>query len=102
MTTLHIFLIAVAAVFLILLPVSRRFAWGYARFMTLSLVAIVILMPFFWLICSAFKDKAVLNEYTFLPPIDKIDSSTINPGDIDYQVLQMQGGNMLWDWVTTV
>jgi len=78
MTTLHIFLIAVAAVFLILLPVSRRFAWGYARFMTLSLVAIVILMPFFWLICSAFKDKAVLNEYTFLPPIDKIDSSTIN------------------------
>src|SRR6185436_18090047 len=31
-----------------------------------------------------------------------IDSSTINPGDIDYQVFQMQGGNMLWDWVTTV
>jgi ABC-type glycerol-3-phosphate transport system permease component len=78
MNTLHLLLIVVVAVFVALLPISRRLAWSYARFMTLSLVAIVILMPFFWLICSAFKDKSVLNEYTFLPPIDKINSGTIN------------------------
>jgi len=78
MNALQILLLAAAAVFVVLLAVSYRVAWGYARFVTLTLAAIVILMPFFWLICSAFKDKGVLNEYTFLPPINKIDSSTIN------------------------
>ena len=78
MNALQVFLIVAAALFLVLLAISHRAAWSYGRFVTLSLAAIVILMPFFWLICSAFKDKAVLNEYTFLPPIDKIDSSTIN------------------------
>ena len=78
MNVLHVFLIAAAAAFVLLLAISPRAAWGYGRFVTLSLAAIVILMPFFWLICSAFKDKSVLNEYTFLPPPGKIDSSTIN------------------------
>jgi multiple sugar transport system permease protein len=78
MNTLHLFLIVVAIIFVVLLAISRRVALDYARFVTLSLVAIVILMPFFWLICSAFKDKSVLNEYTFLPPIGKINASTIN------------------------
>ena len=78
MNALQILLLVAAAVFVVLLAGSYRVAWGYARFVTLSLAAIVILMPFFWLICSAFKDKGVLNEYTFLPPINKIDSSTIN------------------------
>jgi multiple sugar transport system permease protein len=78
MNSLHAFLLAAAAAFVVLLVVSRGLAWGYARFVTLSLVAVVILMPFFWLICSAFKDKSVLNEYTFLPPIDQINSGTIN------------------------
>ena len=78
MNALHAVLLFAAAVFVILLPLSRRFAWGYARFTTLSMVAIVILMPFAWLVCSAFKDKSVLNEYTFLPPVEKINSSTIN------------------------
>ena len=31
-------------------------------------------MPFAWLVCAAFKDKSVLNEYTFLPPPAKISS----------------------------
>jgi ABC-type glycerol-3-phosphate transport system permease component len=78
MNALHLFLFLAAGVFVVLLAVSQRAAWGYARVTTLSLAAIVILMPFVWLICSAFKDKSVLNEYTFLPPIDKINSSTIN------------------------
>jgi ABC-type glycerol-3-phosphate transport system permease component len=38
----------------------------------------VILLPFVWLICAAFKDTTVLNEYAFLPPIHKISHSTIN------------------------
>src|SRR5207249_2717736 len=62
-------LLALAALFSILLPVSRRFAAGYARYTTLTLVAIVILMPFAWLVCAAFKDKSVLNEHMFLPPV---------------------------------
>ena len=78
MNALQVFLIVAALVFVVLLAISQRVAWSYGRFVMLSLAAIVILMPFCWLICSAFKDKAVLNEYTFLPPIDKIDSSTIN------------------------
>jgi ABC-type glycerol-3-phosphate transport system permease component len=78
MNSLHQLLITLAALFVILLPLSRRLAWKYARFVTLALVAILILMPFFWLVCSAFKDKSVLNEYTFLPPLNRIDSTTIN------------------------
>jgi len=61
-----------------LLFVSRKAALTYARFTVLLLVAAVILMPFFWLICSAFKDKSVLNEYTFLPPVNRISRETIN------------------------
>src|SRR5688572_31194866 len=78
MNALHWFLIVLALIWVALLFVSRRFAWSYARFAVLSLAAVVILMPFFWLICSAFKDREVLNKYTFLPPLNEIDSSTVN------------------------
>jgi multiple sugar transport system permease protein len=78
MNALQTFLLVLAILFLAVLPMSRKLAWNYARLVTLTLVAAVILMPFFWLVCSAFKDKSVLNEYTFLPPISKLDSSTIN------------------------
>src|SRR5215213_2602289 len=78
MNALQATLLILAILFFAVLPMSRRLAWNYARTVTLTLVAAVILMPFFWLVCSAFKDKSVLNEYTFLPPLSKIDSSTIN------------------------
>jgi len=71
-------MLALVALFIALLLVSKRIAWTYARYATLVCVAGVILLPFFWLICSAFKDASVLNEYTFLPPLAKISSATIN------------------------
>jgi multiple sugar transport system permease protein len=64
--------------FFVMLPLSRRIAMRYARFALLAVVGTVIMLPFVWLICASFKDKAVLNEYTFLPPPAKISSETIN------------------------
>jgi ABC-type glycerol-3-phosphate transport system permease component len=78
MNALQWTIIALLAGFLALLPLSRKFAWRYARVALLTCVATVILLPFAWLICATFKDKSVLNEYTFLPPPSKISSETIN------------------------
>jgi len=78
MNPLRLTLLAAAAVFVLLLPVSRRFAVRYARVAVLTAVACVMLAPFAWLVCSTFKDPAVLNEYSFLPPLPKISGETIN------------------------
>jgi ABC-type glycerol-3-phosphate transport system permease component len=75
---LHALLLALAAIFLLLLLKSREWASAYARITVLALAGTVMLMPFVWLICAAFKDKDVLNEYVFLPPPAKISSKTIN------------------------
>jgi multiple sugar transport system permease protein len=75
---LQLILIALAAVFVLLLIVWPRIATTYARFAVLCIAGTIMLLPFVWLICAAFKDKSVLNEYTFLPPIEKISSKTIN------------------------
>src|SRR4051794_3133914 len=61
-----------------MLPVSRTLAVRSARFAVLTAVALVMLAPFAWLACSTFKDPAVLNEYSFLPPFSKISGETIN------------------------
>lgn len=68
MSGLHWLLIAMAVPFAALLLVSVRAAFTYARVATLLAVSTVMLMPFAWLVCSAFKDKNVLMRYTFLPP----------------------------------
>jgi len=78
MNGLRLTLLIAAAVFVLLLPVSRRLAVRYARFAVLMLVACVMLAPFAWLVCSTFKDPAVLNEYSFLSPLHKISSDTVN------------------------
>lgn len=61
-----------------LLPIRPRWAFGYARTISLLLVCTLMLLPFVWLVCAAFKDKSVLNEFTFLPPPSQISSETIN------------------------
>jgi ABC-type glycerol-3-phosphate transport system permease component len=81
MNGIRALLLLLVVLFLILWPISRRFASGYARLALLSLIGALILMPFFWLICASFKDKTVLNEYTFLPPLSKISTETINLGN---------------------
>ena len=78
MNGVRLTLLLLMAVFLVLLPFSRRVATRYARFALLLVVGTVIMLPFVWLICAAFKDKAVLNEYTFMPPPARVSSETIN------------------------
>ncbi len=78
MNQLQWIILILIMVFVILLPFSRKGAWGYARIASLICVATLILLPFAWLICASFKDPKVLNEYTFLPPASEISSETIN------------------------
>jgi len=78
MNGVRLTLLALAAVFVLLLPISRRAASRFGRLALLLVVGTVIMLPFVWLVCAAFKDKDVLNEYTFLPPPAKISSQTIN------------------------
>jgi ABC-type glycerol-3-phosphate transport system permease component len=104
MNALHYLLLALAAVFaLLLLAGQRRAAFGYARVTTLLLVGTVMLMPFAWLICASFKDKNVLNEYAFLPPPDKISAETVNLGNFRELLSTkptVQGPVNFWQYVT--
>jgi multiple sugar transport system permease protein len=75
---LQLFLSLLVVVFFALLILSRRLAWSYARVTTLVLVGTVMMLPFVWLVCAAFKDRSVMNEYTFLPPPAQMSAKTIN------------------------
>ena len=79
MNAIHVILFAAACVFAgLMLLGARGLAWGYARFAVLAIAGTIMLMPFVWLVCAAFKDPSVMNEYTFLPPASQISSATIN------------------------
>jgi multiple sugar transport system permease protein len=78
MNWLHYTLMGLVAVFLLLLLVSRKVAVAYARYTILSLAGVVMMLPFVWLVCAAFKDPKVLNDYTFLPPLSKISLESVN------------------------
>jgi multiple sugar transport system permease protein len=71
MNRLHIFLLCLAGIFVVLYAISPRrprLAFTYLRYVVLVLIASVVLAPFVWLVCSAFKDPTVLMKYSFLPP----------------------------------
>jgi multiple sugar transport system permease protein len=68
MNWMHWLLISLTLLFAVLMLISQRLAWGYARISVLTLAGSIILVPFFWLICSAIKDPDALNKYVFLPP----------------------------------
>ena len=78
MNGIHLFLLVLAAVFLLLRLLSRKWAMSCARITVLALAGTVMLMPFVWLICAAFKDKDVMNAYVFLPPPSQISNRTVN------------------------
>lgn len=102
MNLLHWLLIATAAVFVGLLLCSKKLATAYARLAVLVLVGSVMLMPFAWLVCAAFKDKRVLNEYTFLPPPSQISPDTINLGnfrELFAEKQTVQGTVSFWRYV---
>lgn len=81
MSPLHITLILFAAVYVglkVFLPANSKLPGAYLRVLILSLASALVLTPFVWLVCAAFKDRDVLMQYTFLPPLDMISSETIN------------------------
>lgn len=65
-------------IFVVLLPLAPKVASKYARVALLLLAATIMLIPFAWLVCAAFKDTTVLNEYMFMPPWHEISSKTVN------------------------
>ena len=78
---LHLGLLALPGIYLVLrLAFPRRplIAYAYARYVVLTLAACLMLAPFAWLVCAAFKDKDVLMRYMFLPPLSDWSAATIN------------------------
>lgn len=71
MNALHVLILIVVLFFGPLYLISRKLAWTYARVAALLGVSAIMLLPFVWLVCAAFKDKAVMNDYTFVPPPSK-------------------------------
>jgi ABC-type glycerol-3-phosphate transport system permease component len=81
MNALQGMLVAVAAVFLALFARSPRrptLALRYARWVLLLLASAVVLAPFAWLVAAIFKDKSVLMQHVFFPPLHDWSRSTMN------------------------
>jgi ABC-type glycerol-3-phosphate transport system permease component len=74
---IHLCLLALLAPLLVLYRRPAR-ALRYLRAVALGLACLVVLAPFFWLLAAIFKDKSVLNEYVFFPPLDRWSKNTIN------------------------
>jgi ABC-type glycerol-3-phosphate transport system permease component len=61
--------------------VFRGRAWianAYIRYLVLVAAGCLMLAPFAWLVCAAFKDKDVLMQYIFLPPMSEWSPKTLN------------------------
>jgi ABC-type glycerol-3-phosphate transport system permease component len=71
MNFFHFTFLALVLVFVVLGLRSKKQAWKYARWTLISLAALVVLSPFAWLLAAVFKDRSVLNEYVFFPPLGK-------------------------------
>jgi ABC-type glycerol-3-phosphate transport system permease component len=80
MSLLHGSLLGALAVFAALYVWSstRRLALRYLRRVALLGASVLVLAPFLWLIAAAFKDRAVLNEYIFFPPLGEWSHATLN------------------------
>jgi ABC-type glycerol-3-phosphate transport system permease component len=50
-------------------PKQPTLAFRYLRWVLLLSASLLVLAPFAWLVAAVFKDKSVLNEYVFLPPL---------------------------------
>jgi ABC-type glycerol-3-phosphate transport system permease component len=58
-------------------PKQPALAFRYLRWVLLLSASLLVLAPFAWLLAAVFKDKSVLNEYVFLPPLASW-SETVN------------------------
>jgi multiple sugar transport system permease protein len=81
MNPLQITLLVLFAVFPLLYlrsPRRPQRAFAYLRALLLSLVSIAVISPFVWLVAAAFKDRSVMNEYIFFPPLRLWSGDTLN------------------------
>lgn len=81
MSSFHYMLIFLAAIYSILrwvYPRKTEISSAYLRYVLLGMAAFLILCPFAWLLCAAFKDKDVLMQFSFLPPISDWSVETLN------------------------
>jgi len=72
MNPLRVLVLLLVAGFVVLWlrsPKNPKPALAYVRWVALGCAASLILAPFLWLIAAAFKDREVLNEYIFFPPL---------------------------------
>lgn len=78
---MHYTLILLAALYVFMrwvFPKRAEIAHAYLRYILLAIAAWIILSPFVWLICAAFKDETALMRYMFLPPLSEWSAETIN------------------------
>ena len=81
MHTVHWVLIAAAVIYIVLRLIPGKgwkIAPAYLRVVLLCMAAFLTLTPFIWLICSAFKDKTIMMQYTFLPPVSDWFNGALN------------------------
>ena len=81
MNALQLVLLALLSVFVLLWVRNfrnPRSAIRYARLVALCVASIAVLAPFVWLIAAVFKDRTVLNEYVFFPPLGQWSGKTMN------------------------
>ena len=81
MHTVHWVLIAAAVIYVALRLIPGKgwkIAPAYLRVVLLCFAAFLTLTPFIWLICSAFKDKTIMMQYTFLPPVSNWFDGSLN------------------------
>jgi len=81
MTGIQMTLLLFAGLYMILrwvYPRDAEIAGACLRYILLGCAAFLVLSPFVWLVSSAFKDKDVLMQYSFLPPISEWSTRTIN------------------------
>jgi len=81
MNGIHLALMVMIAVYVVLrwgYPRRVEIAKVYLRYVLLGMAAFLILCPFVWLLCSVFKDKDVLMQYSFFPPLSEWSTKTLN------------------------
>jgi multiple sugar transport system permease protein len=84
MNAIQLFLLGLLGLFAVLYATSgrsqrgRRRALRLGRAVLLGLACAAVLGPFVWLVAAIFKDKTVLNEYVFFPPLGKWSHATMN------------------------
>jgi len=78
---LRLVLLVLVLVFVALVvrsPKDLRPALRYLGTVVLLVASAAVVSPFLWLVAAAFKDRAVLNEHVFFPPLSEWSNATLN------------------------